>query len=115
MGDPDTYFVSQEQIKEDEDRDENMSKVIVPLDLLTKYVIDSSSKAVNVIAFKRPKTYGDNDAKELDAEIRYLSNQIGGSHLPIKGKVGIKVRRKEIVIGEIVIVIKIRGIKNRWG
>lgn len=54
------------------------------LDFLTKYVMESTLKTVNVVALKRTRTYIDDDDNDdymqsLDEEIWYLSNQIGGS------------------------------------
>ncbi|WMV41205.1 hypothetical protein MTR67_034590 [Solanum verrucosum] len=39
--------MTKQQIKKDQERDENMAKMMTQLDLLTKHVMGSSSKAVN--------------------------------------------------------------------
>ncbi|KAF3656522.1 hypothetical protein FXO38_14110 [Capsicum annuum] len=109
LGAPSASFVSQEQNKKYEERDANMAKVMTQLDLLTKHVMGDPPKVVNVVASKSAKAYDDEETESLDEEILFLSSQLGVPALPTKGKLGIKVRRKEIVIviGVIEIVIEI--------
>lgn len=57
------YFVSQEQRKKYEKRDENMSKVMTQLDILTKHIIEASCKEVNVVS---AKSVIGNYAEEVD-------------------------------------------------
>lgn len=48
-------------------------------------------KMVNSIASKIPRSYDDEERKILNEEIRFLSNDLGVTAPPIKGKAGIKV------------------------
>lgn len=69
MGDPSTSFVSKEQRIKEEERDQNMAKVMTQLDLLTKHVIEAPSKAVKVISYKRVKAYDDEKLESFGEEI----------------------------------------------
>lgn len=57
-----------------------MAKVMTQLDLLTKHVVGALPKEVNVVAFESVKTYDNEETESLREEIRFLSNQMGGSH-----------------------------------
>lgn len=60
----------------DDGRYENMAKLMIQFDLLTKHVIRSNPMMVNVNATKGTKEYQDDKPEYLDEEIWYLSNQI---------------------------------------
>lgn len=99
-------------------RDKNIIKVMTQYGLLTKNGMGSPSKAVNVISSKSIKAYDYDEEESLNEDIYFLSNQMGGSHLPIEGMVEIKVWRnwimivKRISIIEIVIEIGIEEIRT---
>lgn len=73
---PTTSYIDKDQRKIDEEREENMEKMIMQLELLTKHVMVAPTKMVNVMA---SKGYAKEEAKSLDGEIRYLANYPVGS------------------------------------
>lgn len=72
-------FISKDHKKKDEERDENMAKVIPQLDLLPKHVMVAPLKAINVIASQSAKIYDEDEARELDEDIKFLVNHSRGS------------------------------------
>lgn len=51
--------------------------MITQMDLLTKYIMDSTPKAVNVIDLKGNKIYEKDDKEVLDEEIWFLQTKWG--------------------------------------
>lgn len=48
---------SKEKMKKDQERDENMAKMMTQLDLLMKYVMHSSRRSVNVVGYASSVPY----------------------------------------------------------
>ena len=72
--------MTKEQLEKNQERDENMAKMMTQIDLLTKYVMNSGLKTVNAI--DAGKGHVSEDVKfdtMYEEEVQYLSNQPAGS------------------------------------
>ncbi|KAF3661041.1 hypothetical protein FXO37_13114 [Capsicum annuum] len=74
------HRISTKKRKKYEKKDENMAKVMIQLDLLTKHVMGAPTKAINDVASQGDKGYDEDKTKELNEEIRILSNYLGVSY-----------------------------------
>lgn len=45
------FRMTKEKIEKDQEREKNMTKMMIQLDILAKYVIGSGSKSVNLLVF----------------------------------------------------------------
>lgn len=75
---PHTFVLTNEQIQKNQERDENMAKMLTQLDLLTKHVMESQ-KSMNAIGANGNLTWDDApfDAA-YNEEVQFLKNQVGG-------------------------------------
>lgn len=78
IGDPFVSNVSQEKLKKDDERDENMAKSMTQMDLLTKHMLNPTPKMVNTMVSKGTRSYEDSEVKAFDEEVWFLSNQVVG-------------------------------------
>lgn len=72
---------SKEQLAKDQEREENMPKMLTQLDRLTKHVVGENQKSVNVIVAAGDVVY-DNLPYDggYNKEVHYMGNQMMGSH-----------------------------------
>lgn len=73
-----TFRMTKEMIENDQEIDQNMSKMMTQLDILAKNFIGSGSKSVNVVGIIGLNPYYDHFEVLYNEESNILSNQ-GGS------------------------------------
>ncbi|KAK4737296.1 hypothetical protein R3W88_000993 [Solanum pinnatisectum] len=84
---PLTFTLSKEQIEKDNERDQNMAKIMTQLDILSKNVMRAGARGVNFVGV------GGTNPEEMkfealyNEEVNYLANQGGGyrSNYPRQG------------------------------
>uniref|UniRef100_M1DXZ1 Integrase core domain containing protein n=1 Tax=Solanum tuberosum TaxID=4113 RepID=M1DXZ1_SOLTU len=73
--------LTNEQLKKNQERDENMAKIMIQMDLLTKHVMESGYKVVNAVGANSMSPNEMQFEDRYNEEVHFLSNQAGGSHL----------------------------------
>ncbi|WMV41608.1 hypothetical protein MTR67_034993 [Solanum verrucosum] len=72
--------LTNEQFEKKQERDENMAKIMIQMDLLTKHVMGSAYKVVNAVGANSVNHDEMQFEDMYNEEVLFLSNQAGGSH-----------------------------------
>jgi len=84
---PLTFRMTKEKIEKDQERDQNMAKMMIQLDLLSKNVMGSGLKSVNVVGIGGANPEEAQFEVLYNNEVNFLANQGGGfrSNYPRSG------------------------------
>lgn len=75
VGGPFSSSISKAQMLKDQEKDENIAKMMIQMDLLTKHVMGNGSKSVNALALSGSKSYEDDKFDALYyEEVLFLLN-----------------------------------------
>uniref|UniRef100_M1AX07 Integrase core domain containing protein n=1 Tax=Solanum tuberosum TaxID=4113 RepID=M1AX07_SOLTU len=84
---PLTYKLSKEKIDKDNERDQNMAKIMTQLDILSKNVMGAGARGVNAEGVGCANPEEANFEALYNEEVNFLANQCGGYHsnYPMQG------------------------------
>ncbi|KAK4713447.1 hypothetical protein R3W88_019354 [Solanum pinnatisectum] len=75
---PLTYKLTKEQMKKDQERDQNMAKMMTQLDIFTKNIMDAGMRSVNIIGVSGVNPEEAKFEVLYNEEVNFLANQGGG-------------------------------------
>jgi len=84
---PVTFQLSKEQVEKDNERDQNMAKIMTQLDILSKNVMGAGTRGVNAIGIRCANPEESTFDALYNEEVNFLANQGGGyrSNYPRQG------------------------------